>query len=70
MCCSVMRLHHSDDSLQVFETLGPVASPYYSVRFNTADEIVEKGIQPGMSVFFAPSMTEYTHYVFLAQLQQ
>ena len=49
---------------------GPVASPFYSVRFNSAEEIETKGIQPGDVVYCAPKVDEFTHYVFVEKLKQ
>ncbi|RCH99941.1 hypothetical protein CU098_010658 [Rhizopus stolonifer] len=40
---------------EVFETFGPVARPYYSVRFNTAQEIDMALTVVGAPVFFVPS---------------
>ena len=40
---------------EVFETFGPVARPYYSVRFNDAKEINTEFGTVGASVFYVPS---------------
>lgn len=53
---------------QVFETFGPVASPFYSVRYNCESDIERLGIEPHQTVFYAPSESQYTHYIFLEQL--
>ncbi|PVD18766.1 hypothetical protein C0Q70_21318 [Pomacea canaliculata] len=55
---------------QVFEVFGPVVRPYYSIRFNSPDDIKKKGIQMGMPVYFAPEMPEITHYIFVEQLKR
>lgn len=40
---------------EVFETFGPVARPYYSVRFNDAKEINQEFAKVGQDVYFVPS---------------
>ncbi|KAI8646298.1 Gar1/Naf1 RNA binding region-domain-containing protein [Parasitella parasitica] len=40
---------------EVFETFGPVARPYYSVRFNDAQEINKESAKIGQEVYFVPS---------------
>lgn len=40
---------------EVFETFGPVARPYYSVRFNDATEINKEFAKVGTSVYYVPS---------------
>ncbi|KAK7482299.1 hypothetical protein BaRGS_00026427 [Batillaria attramentaria] len=55
---------------QVFEVMGQVRMPFYSVRFNSEDDVVEKGVEVGKRVFFAPTLPEITHYVFVAQLKK
>ncbi|XP_041362610.1 uncharacterized protein LOC121378485 [Gigantopelta aegis] len=55
---------------QIFEVFGPVASPFYSVRFNSAEEIETKGIQPGDVVYYAPTVEQFTHYVFVERLKK
>jgi rRNA processing protein Gar1 len=40
---------------EVFETFGPVARPYYSVRFNDAQEINAEFGKLGASVYYVPS---------------
>ncbi|KAG2200356.1 hypothetical protein INT47_002270 [Mucor saturninus] len=40
---------------EVFETFGPVARPYYSVRFNDAKEINEEFGKIGASVYYVPT---------------
>eukprot|EP00088_Acartia_fossae_P006163 TRINITY_DN12828_c0_g1_i1.p1 TRINITY_DN12828_c0_g1~~TRINITY_DN12828_c0_g1_i1.p1 ORF type:complete len:465 (+),score=70.54 TRINITY_DN12828_c0_g1_i1:31-1395(+) len=54
---------------RVFDVIGPVARPYYCVRFNSRDHIKEKSICAGMDVFYAPK-SEYTTFVFLDQLMK
>lgn len=40
---------------EVFETFGPVARPYYSVRFNDAKEINTEYGKVGASVYYVPT---------------
>eukprot|EP00118_Oscarella_pearsei_P026455 m.309933 g.309933 ORF g.309933 m.309933 type:complete len:362 (+) comp48600_c0_seq1:113-1198(+) len=54
----------------VFETFGPVQSPYYSIRFNDRDEIISCGISVGDVVYYAPGLPCYTNLVFANALQQ
>lgn len=54
---------------QVFEVFGPVSSPLYILRFNSADQIVDKGLMEGMTVYYAPSMKEYTGYILVQDLK-
>ncbi|GFS16725.1 H/ACA ribonucleoprotein complex non-core subunit NAF1 [Elysia marginata] len=54
----------------IFETFGTVEKPYYSVRFNNAEDITEKGIEVGHRVYFAPKADNLTKYVFIAELRK
>lgn len=54
----------------VFETFGPVQTPFYSVRFNKESDINDKGVCRGDKVFYAPDIMEYSHYVFVTQLKK
>jgi len=68
---SVLFLDHGKRALgRVFDVIGPVALPYYCVRFNSKDHIQEKSVSPGMDVFYAPQSNEFTAYVFLDQLMK
>lgn len=51
---------------KIFEIFGPVAGPFYSVRFNSLAEIESRGLEVsvGSPVFYAPSRTDYTKYIF------
>lgn len=40
---------------EVFETFGPVARPFYSVRFNDAKEINQELAKVGTTVYYVPS---------------
>ena len=56
---------------QVFETFGPVVSPFYSVRFNTSEEIVKLDIKVGEVIYYAPKEDKMlTTYVFVSRLRQ
>ena len=54
---------------KVFDVIGPVMQPYYCVRFNSRNHILEKKIEVDSSVFFAPR-TEHTNFVFLGELMK
>lgn len=54
---------------RVFDVIGPVQRPYYCVRFNTADDIKQKGIERGEDVYYAPK-SGLTTFVFLEQLMK
>ena len=54
----------------IFETFGPVQSPYYSVRFRCPKQIHKSGISVGESIFFTPNNTQFTKYVFTHHLMQ
>lgn len=55
---------------KVFEVFGPVSSPLYIVRFNSDDEIRSKGLTEGMTVYYAPTIKEYTEYVLPQQINE
>ncbi|ESO89224.1 hypothetical protein LOTGIDRAFT_229116 [Lottia gigantea] len=55
---------------QVFETFGPVSKPFYSIRFNTIEDIKNKKINIGDKVYCAPNLEDITQYIFLDQLRQ
>lgn len=48
---------------------GPVSSPLYILRFNSADQIVDKGLTEGLMVYYAPGVKEYTEYVLVQELR-
>ncbi|KAM8866641.1 uncharacterized protein naf1 isoform 2-T2 [Synchiropus picturatus] len=54
---------------KVFEVFGPVSSPLYIMRFNTAEQITNKGLIEGLVVYYAPDIKEYTGYILTQQLQ-
>lgn len=49
---------------------GPVQNPFYSIRFNSVEDINAKNVETGMAVYFAPAVPEITHYVFVDQLKK
>jgi H/ACA ribonucleoprotein complex non-core subunit NAF1 len=53
----------------IFETLGPVEKPYYSIRYNDIDSIRQRQIEVNEEVFYAPRETTYTKYVFVQELR-
>ena len=54
----------------MFEVFGPVKSPWYSVRFNDAENIKSKELTVGMPVYCAPKEESFTRYVFVDSLKQ
>lgn len=52
---------------QVFDVMGNVASPIYCVRFNTPQDIIDKNITVGLTVYVAPR-TEHTNFIVLSEL--
>lgn len=55
---------------QIFEIFGPVLRPFYVLRFNTSEHIKAKGINVQDSMYFAPSVEDFTQYVFAEKLKQ
>lgn len=55
---------------KIFEVFGPVSSPWYSLRFNSTEDIANKGIAVGTKMFCAPKVDEYTNFVFVEHLKQ
>lgn len=51
---------------KIFEVFGPVAGPFYSLRFNTLDEIETRAlnVSVGASVFYAPDRQDCTKFIF------
>lgn len=52
---------------KVFDVLGPVAEPVYTIRFTNSDQIKTNNVEKGMKVYCAPK-TEHSSYVFLPDL--
>lgn len=48
---------------------GPVSSPLYILRFNSAEQIADKGLMEGVTVYYAPSVREYTGYILVQELK-
>lgn len=56
---------------RVFDVLGPVSSPYYTVRFNSADQLSgEGGPKPGEVVLYAPLHADVTQYVLESEVRK
>jgi H/ACA ribonucleoprotein complex non-core subunit NAF1 len=55
---------------KIFEIFGPVAHPFYVLRFNSSDHIESKGIKIKETMYFAPSMKDFTQYIFTEKLKQ
>ncbi|XP_017132526.1 H/ACA ribonucleoprotein complex non-core subunit NAF1 [Drosophila elegans] len=54
---------------EVFDVLGQVSDPIYCVRFNSNQQILDRGITIGDVVYCAPK-TEHTQFVILSKLMQ
>lgn len=55
---------------RVFDVLGPVAAPYYAVRFNSAQELTERALEPGEPVLYAPLHADVTQYVLESEIRK
>lgn len=55
---------------RVFDVLGPVAGPYYTVRFNSAEELAERGLEPGEPLLYAPLHADVTQYVLESEIRK
>ncbi|NWR95118.1 NAF1 protein, partial [Furnarius figulus] len=55
---------------KIFEIFGPVLHPFYVLRFNSSEHIREKGINVQDSMYFAPSVKDFTQYIFAEKLNQ
>ncbi|XP_019377279.1 PREDICTED: H/ACA ribonucleoprotein complex non-core subunit NAF1, partial [Gavialis gangeticus] len=55
---------------KIFEIFGPVSRPFYVLRFNSPEHIKKKGINLKDAVYFAPSVEDFTQYIFAEKLQQ
>ncbi|NXG18288.1 NAF1 protein, partial [Grallaria varia] len=55
---------------KIFEVFGPVLHPFYVLRFNSSEHIKEKGINVQDSMYFAPSVKDFTQYIFAERLKQ
>lgn len=54
---------------QIFDVLGNISSPMYCVRFNSNQQIQEKGVTVGTLVYVAPR-TEHTSFVAVSELMK
>ncbi|NXD30397.1 NAF1 protein, partial [Spelaeornis formosus] len=55
---------------KIFEIFGPVSHPFYVIRFNSSEHIKDKGINVQDSMYFAPSVEDFTQYIFAEKLKQ
>nr|XP_030127292.3 H/ACA ribonucleoprotein complex non-core subunit NAF1 isoform X1 [Taeniopygia guttata] len=55
---------------KIFEIFGPVSHPFYVIRFNNSEHIKEKGVNVQDSMYFAPSVEDFTQYIFAEKLKQ
>ncbi|NXI85318.1 NAF1 protein, partial [Rhipidura dahli] len=55
---------------KIFEIFGPVSHPFYVIRFNSSEHIKEKGINVQDSMYFAPSVEDFTQFIFAEKLKQ
>ena len=54
---------------KVFDVIGPVASPFYCLRFNSSQHIKDNNVKVDLEVYYAPR-TEHTSFVFVEQLRR
>ena len=64
-----MTVDSCNVKFQIFEVFGPVGMPWYSVRFNSVEDIQKREITVGMKVYCAPRVEELTKYVFVEHLK-
>ncbi|NXG46405.1 NAF1 protein, partial [Psilopogon haemacephalus] len=55
---------------KIFEIFGPVSHPFYVLRFNSSEHIKAKGINVQDGMYFAPSVEDFTQYIFAEKLKQ
>ncbi|XP_010224388.1 PREDICTED: H/ACA ribonucleoprotein complex non-core subunit NAF1, partial [Tinamus guttatus] len=55
---------------KIFEIFGPVLHPFYVLRFNSSEHIKVKCINVQDSMYFAPSVQDFTQYIFAEKLTQ
>ncbi|NXP73395.1 NAF1 protein, partial [Ramphastos sulfuratus] len=55
---------------KIFEIFGPVLHPFYVLRFNSSEHIKAKGINVQDEMYFAPSVEDFTQYIFAEKLKQ
>ncbi|KAG8453756.1 hypothetical protein GDO86_000398 [Hymenochirus boettgeri] len=48
---------------KIFEIFGPVPHPFYVIRFNTKDQIEARSISIKDTMFFAPTVVDFTQYI-------
>ncbi|XP_015791216.1 H/ACA ribonucleoprotein complex non-core subunit NAF1 [Tetranychus urticae] len=66
---SVLFLRDSLPLGKIFDTFGPVVDPYYAVRFNSIDDIANRGVKVNSPVYFIPHWpAPLTNYVFYKDL--
>ena len=67
---SVLFLEKGKRTLgKVFDVIGPVASPFYCIRFNSTQHIKDNNVTVESEVYCAPR-TEHTSFVFVEQLRK
>ncbi|KAI1290079.1 H/ACA ribonucleoprotein complex non-core subunit NAF1 [Halotydeus destructor] len=68
---SVLFLRDGKPLGAIFEVFGQVIEPYYLVRYNSAEEIADRGIAVDMPVYYATNFqAPVTAYVFIEQLRK
>jgi H/ACA ribonucleoprotein complex non-core subunit NAF1 len=55
---------------KVFETFGPVRTPFYSIRINSVSDLPSLGITFGDEVYVIPAHPTLTKYVFPQELMK
>lgn len=67
---SILFLEQGERALgQVFDVFGPVQTPFYVIRFNSYQHVMETNVQCGDRVYFAPT-TDHTNFVVLDELMR
>lgn len=65
---TILWRHDKTSIAKVFETFGPVKSPFYSILVQSSDEVHQLGLNPGDIVYVVPGDLDLTTYVFTTKL--
>ncbi|NXX47017.1 NAF1 protein, partial [Tricholaema leucomelas] len=55
---------------KIFEVFGPVLHPFYVLRFNSSEHVKAKDINVQDEMYFAPTVEDFTQYIFAEKLKQ
>ncbi|KAF8764870.1 H/ACA ribonucleoprotein complex non-core subunit like protein [Argiope bruennichi] len=67
---SVLFLSSDKPLGKIHDVFASVSKPNYTVRFNKAEDIYDKGVTAGQDVYYLPENDELTHYVLVDVLKQ